>query len=270
MPYRRLPNTDAARIRAMKKALQTGKEMPPHKIAFSAKNLVQLQRFLPLFEHHMQLQRQSLNAQNKKSRDHGEVIRKARMYLTHFIRVMNMAVIRGELPVETRAFYGIATNDCSVPSLNTENELISWGRRIIEGEEFRIKKGGSPITNPTIAVVKVRFQQFLDALTYYQTVNRKTIDYSRQVQNLRKEADDLILNIWNEVEEKFSALEDISKRESCELYGLVYFFRKSELSQSFSSDTIESEQQAIPVQPAEVSPSDMSQENHPDNLPGQN
>jgi hypothetical protein len=270
MPYRRLPNTDAARIRAMKKALQAGKEMPPHKIAFSAKNLVHLQKFLPLFEHHMQLQRQSLNAQNKKTRDHGEVIRKARMYLTHFVRVMNMAVFRGELPVETRAFYGIATNDCSVPSLNTENELISWGKRIIEGEEFRIRKGGSPITNPTIAVVKVRFQQFLDTLTYYQTVNRKTIDYSRQVQDLRKEADDLILSVWNEVESKFSELDDTPKRENCEAYGVVYFFRRSELSQGFSSDTIESVQQAATELPAEVSPLNILPESLSENQPGQN
>ena len=50
------------------------------------------------------------------------------------------------------------------PHLNTENELMSWGRRIIEGEEFRIRKGGSPITNPTIAVVKVRFENFIEAL----------------------------------------------------------------------------------------------------------
>lgn len=230
MPYRRLPNTDAARIRAMKKALRMGKELPPHKMAFSYKNMVQLQRFLPLFEHHMQLQRQSLNAQNKKNKDHGEVIRKSRMYLTHFIRVMNMAIFRGELPPETRSFFGIATNDCSVPSLNTENELVSWGRRIIEGEEFRIKKGGSPITNPTIAVVKVRFQQLLDALNYYQTINKKTVDYSKKVQDLRKEADEIILNIWNEVENRFSTLDDYGKRENCEPYGLVYFFRKSELA----------------------------------------
>jgi hypothetical protein len=41
--------------------------------------------------------------------------------------------------------------------------MMSWGRRIIEGEEFRIKKGGSPITNPTIAVVKVRFENFIES-----------------------------------------------------------------------------------------------------------
>ncbi|MFN8242149.1 MAG: hypothetical protein U0X39_15520 [Bacteroidales bacterium] len=222
----------------MKRALETGRELPPNKMAFSSKNLVLLQRFLTIYEHNIQLQKQSLLAQNKKSRDYSEIVRKARLYLTHFVRVMNMAVYRGELPAETRAYFGLATNDSSVPSFNTENELLSWGKRIIEGEEFRIKKGGSPITNPTIAVVKVRFEHFIDALNYYQTINKKTLDYSRKIQDLRKEADDLILNIWNEVESFFANLPEKEKREKCENYGLVYFFRKGELQSDPSSEEI--------------------------------
>ena len=50
MPYRRLPNTDTARIKAMKIALEKGKEMPPHKLAFSSKTVIRLQKFLPQFE----------------------------------------------------------------------------------------------------------------------------------------------------------------------------------------------------------------------------
>lgn len=229
MPYRRLPNTDTARIRAMKTALEKGKEHPTHLIAFSSKMLLHLQRFLPVFENSIHLQRQSMNAQNNKSKDYAEIVRKARIYLTHFIRVMNMAVFRGELPAETRAFYGIAANDSTVPSLNTENELVSWGRRIIEGEEFRIKKGGSPITNPTIAVVKVRFGKFIDALNNNKTQNKRTLDYSQKNAELRKEADEIILSIWNDVENKYSSLNDAEKRKSCEDYGLVYFFRKGEI-----------------------------------------
>ena len=118
--------------------------------------------------------RETLSSQNRKNKDYYETLRKARIYLTHFIRVMNMAIFRGELPAETRAFYGLATDESTVPLLNTENELLSWGRRIIEGEEFRIKKGGSPITNPTIAVVKVRFGNFLDALNHHNTLSQKT------------------------------------------------------------------------------------------------
>lgn len=230
MPYRRLPNTDAARIKAMKTALEKGKELPPHQLAYSSKTIVRLQRLMPLFEHNLMMYRQTLAAQNKKSKDYYEVMKKARVYLTHFIRVMNMAIFRGELPAETRAFYGLATDDSTVPSLNNESELLSWGRRIIEGEEFRIRKGGSPITNPTIAVVKVRFEKFIEAWTFHNTLSKRTTGYSHKNTTLRKEADELIVQLWNEVESTTSSLPEDDRMSRCEEYGVVYFYRKSELT----------------------------------------
>ncbi len=232
MPYRRLPNTDAARVRALKTALEKGKEMPPSKMAYSAKTIVRLQKFLPLFEHTIQLQKQSIASQNKRNKDYSEIAKKARIYLTHFIRVLNMAIYRGDLPAETRAYYGLATNESTVPSLNTENELISWGRRIIEGEEFRLRKGGSPITNPTIAVVKVRFENFIEAYEFHKSLAKKTMDYAERTSDMRKEADSIILDIWNEVEAAYGSLpEDVRKKE-CEEYGLIYFYRKNELDRA--------------------------------------
>ncbi|HLN55855.1 MAG TPA: hypothetical protein VK207_07670 [Bacteroidales bacterium] len=232
MPYRRLPNTDAARIKAMKIALEKGKELPPHKLAFSSKTIVRLQRFMPLFENNIQLYRQTMTAQNKKSRDYYEILKKARMYLTHFIRVMNMAIFRGELPAETRAFYGLSTDDSTVPPFNSESELLSWGRRIIEGEEFRIRKGGSPITNPTIAVVKVRFEKFIEAWTFHNTLAKRTMDYLEKNNALRKEADEIILQLWNEIEATGSMLPEEEKMRKCEEYGVVYFYRKNELNKA--------------------------------------
>jgi len=232
MPYRRLPNTDAARIRAMKIALEKGKEVHPGRLAFSQKIIVSLQKFLPQFEQTIQLQRQSYASQNNKSKDYAEMMRKARLYLTHFIRVMNMAVYRGDLPAETRAFYGLATNESTVPSLTTENELISWGKRIIEGEEYRIRKGGSPITNPTIAVVKVRYQNYLEAWTFQKTLAKKTLDFSQKNNEMRKEADEIIVNIWNEVENSHSDLPEEIRMAENESYGIVYFYRKNELDKA--------------------------------------
>lgn len=229
MPYRRLPNTDTARIRAMRTALEKGKEQPPYKVSISAKTIVKLQKFLPQFEHHIHLHRQSLASQNKKGKDYSDMLRKAKIYLTHFIKVMNMAIHRGDLPAETRAYFGLAIDDSNVPSLNTENELMTWGRRIIEGEEFRIRKGGSPITNPTIAVVKVRFENFLESWTFNNTLSRRTSDLAGKIAGLRKEADEIILHLWNEVEAAHSKLEEDVRKSSNEEYGLVYFYRKGEL-----------------------------------------
>jgi hypothetical protein len=235
MPYRRLPNTDTARIKAMRIALEKGKEVPPHKLAFSSKTLVRLQKNLPQFEHNIKLYRQSLASQNKKSKDYNEILKKARIYLIHFIRVMNMAVVRGDLPLETRVYYGLEINESTVPSLNTENELLSWGRRIIDGEEFRIRKCGNPINNPTIAVVKVRFEKYLEVLNYHSVLVKKTYDYSDKNILLRKEADEIILQLWNEIEASGSSLPEEMRKNRNEEYGLVYFYRKSELNSAAAS-----------------------------------
>jgi hypothetical protein len=223
----------------MKVALEKGKELPPHKMAYSSKTVVRLQKFLPLFEHTIQLQRQAIASQNKKSKDYNEIVRKSRIYLTHFIRVMNMSIFRGDLPSETRAFFGLATNESTLPSLNNDNELISWGRRIIEGEEFRIRKGCSAITNPTIAVVKVRYEKFLEAHNFHKTLIKKTLDYTERTADIRKEADEIILQIWNEVEASHSSLPEEAKKKECEEYGLVYFYRKSELDKAGATEATE-------------------------------
>ena len=229
MPYRRLPNTDSARIRAMKKALEKGKEIPPSSMAYSAKNLIRLQKFLPLFEHNIQLHKLALASRNAKSKIYNEAFQKAKIYITHFLRVMNMAVFRGDLPVETRVYYGLPTNELKVPLINTENELMTWGRRIIEGEELRLQKGGSPVTNPTIAVAKVRFENFLEVNNLRQVLIKKAKDFSERTSDMRREADEIILQIWNEIEAHFSTLPDDVRKKECEEYGLVYILRKSEL-----------------------------------------
>jgi hypothetical protein len=237
MPYRRLPNTDASRIRAMKIALDRGKELPPHKLAYSSKTIIRLEKFLPHFEHGIKLYREMLSSQNRKNKDFYEIQKKSRIYITHFIRVMNMAIFRGELPVETRAFYGLSTDDSTVPPLITESDMVNWGRRIIEGEEFRIKKGGSPITNPTIAVVKVRFGNFLEALEHHNSLSQKTLEYIDKITNLRKEADEIILHMWNEIEKSHLNFSDDIRKEMCEKYGLVYFYRKNELEKMAGSES---------------------------------
>jgi hypothetical protein len=132
-------------------------------------------------------------------------------------------------------YYGLEINESTVPSLNTENELLSWGRRIIDGEEFRIRKCGNPINNPTIAVVKVRFEKYLEALNYHSTLVKKTYDYSDKNNLLRKEADEIIVQLWNEIEATTSSLPEEIRKNLNEEYGLVYFYRKSELKSAAAS-----------------------------------
>ena len=46
----------------------------------------------------------------------------------------------------------------------------------------------------------------------------------------RSQVDSIIQQIWNEVEETFNELPEEMRREKASEYGLVYVFRKNELS----------------------------------------
>ena len=50
MPYRRLPNTDQARLRALRTILTKGSKSTPEKLPFSQKRYLEIQAFLPQFE----------------------------------------------------------------------------------------------------------------------------------------------------------------------------------------------------------------------------
>jgi hypothetical protein len=228
MPYRRLPNTDLARLRALRIAFEKGKELPPFNLAYSQSTLQKIQQFLPLFEKTLMETRQAYNFQIEKSKDYAKVLRKAKIYISHFIQVVNMAIIRGDLSSAERNFLGLSSDQKKVPLFNTEAELIRWGEKLIAGENLRISKGHSPITNPTIAVVKVWFERFMESFKYQKILQKNSARSQEKLTDLRIQADEIILVLWNEVEHFFTSLTEDKKRENAKLYGLVYVLRKNE------------------------------------------
>lgn len=229
MPYRRLPNTDTARLRALNAAYIKGKELHPFQLAYSQSTFTKVELFINSFEKAMAHYKSAYSIQVEKSKDFNTIMKKARLYLSHFIQVLNMAIERSDLPSKIRTSFGLDQDEKKTPSLSTEKELIEWGKRIIAAETDRIKQNQAPITNPTIAVVKVRFENFIDAYNYQKILQQNTQRYLSELNTLREKADEIILNIWNEVEDKLKDLPDEAKREKAAEYGVVYFYRKNEL-----------------------------------------
>jgi hypothetical protein len=140
--------------------------------------------------------------------------------------VLNFAIQRGDMRPSVREFYEFS--DKKSPSLVTDSEVLEWGKKIIEGEHKRVTHGGNPLYNPSIAVVKVKFDQFIDAYHFQKTLQNNTARWTIKVGELRNDADEIILNIWNEVEERFSDLPDDHKRDKAMEYGLTYVYRPME------------------------------------------
>jgi len=237
MPYRRLPNTDNARHKALLKAYHKGKETPPFKLAFSQSTYQRIVSFLSGFEKTITQQKSALTNQIERNKEYLNLQKKAKLYISHFIQVVNMAIQRGEISGSILDFYKLNGYSRKLPPMNSEEEIIKWGEKIIEGEKQRVRKGMSPITNPTIAVVKVRYEKFLEAYRNQKNLQLANNRAQKDVADLRPEADDIILNVWNEVEESFKDLPDDLRREKATEYGLVYVYRKNELSEQnlFSS-----------------------------------
>jgi len=237
MPYRRLPNTDLARLRALRIAFEKGRELHPFQLAFTQSTYQNVQSNLPVFERAVQESRFAFNVQVEKSKEYARLLRKVKLYMSHFIQVTNMAIARGDLSPSDRDYFGFSRDQSKVPLFSTENEVIEWSEKLIHGETQRIKNGLNPVTNPSIALFKVRYETFQDAYIYQKTLQKNLQRSQKKLLELRKVVDAVIISVWNEVEDHFRDLTDEAKRNNAKLYGVIYFYRKSELKSKILPDS---------------------------------
>jgi hypothetical protein len=228
MPYRRLPNTDVARLRAIEAGLELGKRTSINKLAFSQQTLEKLQTFYPHFLGAIRQLNISKQNQFDRSKEYGDIFRKAKLYMSHFLQVVNFAILRGEMKPDVIEYYGLKMNSKATPPLNLEANVLTWGERIIEGEQKRVMKGGSPIYSPSIALVKVHYEEFKEAYRHQKMLQNITNRASVKVAELRELSDELIQQMWNEVENSMIHFSDDEKREKASEYGIVYVYRASE------------------------------------------
>lgn len=229
MPYRRLPNTDNSRLNALKNACIKGKEIPPMELAFKQSTFQRVQSFLPKWEKAITEYKNTYDLQINNNKEYLKKVKKAKLYISHFIQVLNMAITRGELQSVVREFFSLEDYESKLPPLNTESDVIEWGKKLIDGSMARKLKGHSPITNPTIAVVCVHYDNFIEAHKFQKMLQRNHARTLNNLSALRDEADDIILNVWNEVEDTFKNIPDDLKREKAQKYGLTYVYRKNEI-----------------------------------------
>lgn len=229
MPYRRLPNTDNSRMKALHTAYIKGKELPPFKLAFSQGTFSKVQSLISSYEHALSENKMSYNLQLEKTKDYHKHARKARLYVSHFIQVINLAIVRGDLPSTTRSYFGMDTDEKKLPSLQTDEELLEWGHKLIEGEKERRNASLTAITNPSIAVVKVFFDRFLDVYNLQNSLKKRSQRAQSDINEKREAVDQIIQQLWNEVEETFKDLPEDLRREKASEYGLVYVYRKNEI-----------------------------------------
>lgn len=229
MPYRRLPNTDTARIGALRKAIDMEMRQTPDNQPASFKTLNEAKVLCSRFEAAVKQFRFHYDEMAKCNKRFQPLCRMARLYVSHFIQVLNMTILRNEIKAEYKELYQLSPDDYTLPDLASEKALTEWGQRIIDGENKRLaQRGGTPIYNPTIAKVRVHYDIFIEARyerDRYKKQMQRSLD---QLNSLREEIDALILKIWDEVESHYNTIAGEERIEKCRKYGIIYYYRKNE------------------------------------------
>jgi len=228
MPYRRLPNTDNARIKALKTSIEKASETDYQQLPLSPGLLTEAQHVLVKLERLSARYQQMYAVQVKANKQFLVKVKNVRMYLSHFVQVLYLSVIRAEIKEDHLAYYGLEGEKLIVPDLTTHEQILSWGEKIIEGENNRISRGGVPIYNPSIAKVKVMYALFREAYQNQLLHKKATTRVLGEIAEFRVTADSLICRIWDEVENSNMELPAQKRLQLNRQYGIVYYYRKGE------------------------------------------
>ena len=230
MPYRRLPNTDKARIRSLETAINKMKYSEYYAPVLSPELFAKAEKKLAQFSEAVDRYLKSLDTQvsYSKSESYQDRLKNAKMYVSHFLTVFNLCVKRGEIKAADREYYSIPVNSGEMPDMSTDIAVIRCCENAISGEKTRVEKGGIPIYNPTIAKVTVHYELFKELYDKQCDLRQLTDESLLVVSLMRPQIDSIILDVWNSIESYFSDLTGEKKLKACRDYGLIYYYRKGE------------------------------------------
>ena len=231
MPYRRLPNTDTARIKAIKTAIEKSENTDFRDLQITTKTLLESKTVLNQFEILCSRYRRMQDIQVKANKSFQGKVKNARMYISHFVQVLYMSVVRSEIKESQLEYYNLETANMVVPDLGSNELILEWGKKIIDGENERISKGGVPIYNPSIAKVNVMFSLFKEGYQTQKLHQKSTLRVMDDVSAYREKVDKVIFDIWEEVEKNSLEMPTEKRLDRNKEYGIVYYYRKGEIAE---------------------------------------
>jgi len=228
MPCRELPKTDTTREDALRAIYSKAVAPPAEGLPFTDANSAHIKTFYPLFQKEISERGTALSVQSEATKLTIAAEATCRMYVSHFYQVFNLGIDRDKYKASDRAFYQLDISQESVPDLTTQDNLCRNAEHIITGDAVRTAAGGAAMVNPSKDEVEVVYNDYLSKLSSQSTKKEAYAKEQKDVDDIRAEADELILDVWDEVEFNFRKLGQTSMRRKAREYGVVYVSRPGE------------------------------------------
>lgn len=234
MPYRQLPTTIIGRLNVLEKANEKVSSTAQENWAVSVETKNSLETLYTQFRNEYGGRQEEFARQAQASAAENNQENVLRQFVSHFIRVFNMAVERGKYMASDRLFYGLDVSQSELPGLSSEQELVTWAINLVTGEGKRMEQGGRdgvapvPMSNPDITEVETELNSYI-GLSNAQSAAKQAFDAeNKDVLNMLPAIDSLIRDIYDEVEFYYRRQTASNKRKLAGEWGVVYVSRPGE------------------------------------------
>jgi len=204
MLEKKLPETNEERLSILQTIIDQEEMGAESDKILSIVEFHELSHFIISFEASNSIYNQAIIDRDKAIILYNDLFKNANLYVSHFIQVLLLTVIRNEIRAENLLLYGLPEHNPTLPDLSTEESVLQWGEKLMRGETERTYRGGIPLYNPAIAKVKVHYELFKESIYSLAIYEKNLLRLQTNMEDTIKKADELIWDIWTKVEEKFS------------------------------------------------------------------
>ena len=224
----RLPETDEERMDILQATIAQEEINEAWDRILSIMELQELRIFTTSFEGAYFILKQATIDRDKTKNLYDELFKNAQLYVSHFIQVLFLTVIRNEIKDENLPQYGLQEKNPVMPDISTEEAVLRWGENLMRGESERTCHGGIPLYNPAIAKVKVHYELFKESIQNLAICEKNVSRLENNMDDIRKKANEYIRKIWTKVEERYSRTSPDEQALRFKAYKMQFYYRKGE------------------------------------------
>lgn len=176
---------------------------PDMVVEFDDHLLQRAAKYLDIFDKIRAYEEYLQEEQKQQNEEFAKLFEKASIFVSHYYKIMFMAIERGELPPATAEFYDLKY-PFEIPELKTDVQLLKVAEKLFDDDLKRTSEGGKYFTNPSIGAVKVWVEKFAEAVRVKNnTYNVKQAEVEN-IEGIRTDTDKLLTEVFETVLSKIS------------------------------------------------------------------
>ncbi len=227
MPHRTLPRTELERLDALESANRKLTALgPAGRRALRPGTQKRLATLLPSYRHAVRSRQALVGRQTEATAAVEATKAMLRLYVAHFLEALNRAIARGkDFRPGDRTHYGLAASQETLPRMRTLGEILQVAADVVRGEGERVGAGGKPITMPSVEEVAELLERLRALVLERKRIVAELDVFADAVSSLREPIDDLIRDIWDELDFAHRKEEAPARRRRLREWGVVFAVR---------------------------------------------